>query len=271
MPASCRSATPPSSASAPMPRAFSPSTSSADPLVGPRARRSRPPRSLGFVTSFLVLRGADLTRLMVTLGVALVLGEIANQPSWLTGGADGLQGVVDGAASRAASSSTSSAAPPTPTASRCCSCCSLLARRIVHSPFGLSLQAIRDNPLRAAALGMPVNRAWSRSTPSPPPMPGVAGALLAQTTRFVSLDVLRLPPLRRRAAGAGHRRRRLSLWRPRRRGRLQGAAGRALDADAAVLAVLARPVPGRARAGRPRAPDRAASYGAAGAMGAGRR
>ena len=51
---------------------------------------------LGFVTSFLVLRGSDLTRLMVTLGVALVLGEIANQTSWLTGGADGLQGITMG-------------------------------------------------------------------------------------------------------------------------------------------------------------------------------
>jgi branched-chain amino acid transport system permease protein len=30
--------------------------------------------ALGFVTSFLVLRGSDLTRLMVTLGVALLLG-----------------------------------------------------------------------------------------------------------------------------------------------------------------------------------------------------
>ena len=35
--------------------------------------------ALGFVTSFLVLRGSDLTRLMVTLGVALVLRELANQ------------------------------------------------------------------------------------------------------------------------------------------------------------------------------------------------
>ena len=35
----------------------------------------------------------------------------------------------------------------------------LLARRIVHSPFGLSLMAIRRNPLRAAALGVPVHRA----------------------------------------------------------------------------------------------------------------
>ena len=49
--------------------------------------------ALGFVTSFLVLRGSDLTRLMVTLGVALVLREIANQLD-ITGGADGLQGIA---------------------------------------------------------------------------------------------------------------------------------------------------------------------------------
>ena len=34
---------------------------------------------LGFVTSFLVLRGSDLTRLMVTLGVSLLLRELAKQ------------------------------------------------------------------------------------------------------------------------------------------------------------------------------------------------
>src|SRR5580692_610495 len=49
---------------------------------------------LGFVTSFLVLRGSDLTRLMVTLGVSLMLGEVANRYSDITGGADGLQGVT---------------------------------------------------------------------------------------------------------------------------------------------------------------------------------
>src|SRR5499427_8431132 len=49
---------------------------------------------LGFVTSFLVLRGSDLTRLMVTLGIALIMREIANQIPELTGGADGLQGVI---------------------------------------------------------------------------------------------------------------------------------------------------------------------------------
>ena len=35
--------------------------------------------ALGFATSFLVLRGSDLTRLMVTLGVALVCFELANK------------------------------------------------------------------------------------------------------------------------------------------------------------------------------------------------
>src|SRR5713101_2161364 len=51
---------------------------------------------LGFASSFLVLRGSDLTRLMVTLGVALIMREIANQIPDLTGGADGLQGIVMG-------------------------------------------------------------------------------------------------------------------------------------------------------------------------------
>ena len=51
---------------------------------------------LGLVTSALVLRGSDLTRLMVTLGVALILYELANRFDNITGGADGLQGVVTG-------------------------------------------------------------------------------------------------------------------------------------------------------------------------------
>ena len=40
------------------------------------------------------MRGADLTRLMVTLGIALVLRELANRFSNITGGFDGLQGIV---------------------------------------------------------------------------------------------------------------------------------------------------------------------------------
>ena len=44
----------------------------------------------------MVVRGTDLTRLMVTLGVALILLEVANKFDHITGGTDGLQGVVIG-------------------------------------------------------------------------------------------------------------------------------------------------------------------------------
>src|ERR1700742_1609655 len=48
---------------------------------------------LGFLTSFLVIRGVDLTRLMVTLGIALLLEALAERFSDITGGTDGLQGI----------------------------------------------------------------------------------------------------------------------------------------------------------------------------------
>jgi branched-chain amino acid transport system permease protein len=59
----------------------------------------------------------------------------------------------------------------------------------MHSPFGLSLRAIKDNPLRAAAVGMPVNRRLITIYTVAAGYAGVAGALLTQTTAFASLDV----------------------------------------------------------------------------------
>src|SRR3954453_23421620 len=44
---------------------------------------------LGFLTSFLVIRGVDLTRLMVTLGIALLLEALGERFSNITGGTDG--------------------------------------------------------------------------------------------------------------------------------------------------------------------------------------
>jgi branched-chain amino acid transport system permease protein len=144
---------------------------------------------LGFITSFLVLRGTDLTRLMVTLGVALVLHEVANAlPQW-TGGADGLQGMavgpllgrfdfdLYGRTAYAYSLTTLFVLL-------------LLARLIVNSPFGLSLMAIRRNTLRASALGVPVNRRLVAVYTLAAAYAGAAGALLAQTTAYVSLEVL---------------------------------------------------------------------------------
>src|SRR6185312_4577307 len=49
---------------------------------------------LGFFTSFLVIRGVDLKRLMVTLGIALLMEALGEKFSDITGGTDGLQGIV---------------------------------------------------------------------------------------------------------------------------------------------------------------------------------
>ncbi len=143
---------------------------------------------LGFLTSFLVLRGSDLTRIMVTLGVALVLREIANRYAWLTGGADGLQGVemkpVLGLYRFDMFGHTAYCY-----ALAVLFVLFLLARRMVNSPFGLSLMAIKGNPLRAAALGIPVNRRLVAVYAVAAGYAGVAGALLTQTTAFASLSV----------------------------------------------------------------------------------
>jgi branched-chain amino acid transport system permease protein len=66
----------------------------------------------------------------------------------------------------------------------------LLCRRLVFSPFGVGLQALRDNRLRCAALGMNVNARLVAVYTLAAALAGAAGALLAQTTGFASLDVL---------------------------------------------------------------------------------
>jgi len=144
--------------------------------------------ALGFVTSFLVLRGSDLTRLMVTLGVALVLRELANRYGWLTGGADGLQGVsikpVLGMFRFDMFGHTGYA--------YCLAVLFILfviARRVVNSPFGLSLLSVKSNPLRASAIGISVDARLIAIYTVAAGYAGIAGALLAQTTAFASLEV----------------------------------------------------------------------------------
>lgn len=143
---------------------------------------------LGLVCSFSVLRGSDLTRLMVTLGVALILYELANKLDWLTGGADGLQGVVMGPVLGRFEFDLAGR-----TAAYYSLCVGLawflLARRLANSPFGWTLRAIRDNRLRAMSLGVPVASRLTAVYTVAGAMAGTAGGLLAQTTGFASIDV----------------------------------------------------------------------------------
>ena len=153
---------------------------------------------------------------MITLGLGLLLLEAANSASWLTGGADGLQGVrmwtlfgmfkfdLYGYTAYWYSLIV-------------LFLLFLVARRLINSPFGLSLRGIRENAVRMPAIGAPspphIRKIYTISAV----MAGVAGALLTQTTETVSLDVLDLPALGRRAGDPDPRRRRPALRRPDRR------------------------------------------------------
>jgi branched-chain amino acid transport system permease protein len=148
--------------------------------------------AIGLLTSFLVVRGQDLTRLMVTLGIGLMLYEAANQASSITGGVDGLSGVemnkLFGVFAFGLNGKTGY-----------WYCLSVLfivfcfARTLVRSPFGLSLRGIREGERRMPAIGVSVQRKLIAIYTIGAGIAGIAGALLAQTTQFVGIDSLGFP------------------------------------------------------------------------------
>jgi len=143
----------------------------------------------GFAASFLVVRGEDLTRLMVTMGIGLLLYEAANRAAFVTGGVDGLQGVTMGKLFGVFGFDL---------AGKTAYAYSfvvlllvfLLLRAVTRSPFGLALRGIRENPQRMAAIGVPVRRRLVAAYTLAAAIAGIAGGLLAQTTQFVGIDSL---------------------------------------------------------------------------------
>ncbi len=145
--------------------------------------------AVGFVTGSIILRTHGLPLLMQTLMVATMLYELANKANSITGGADGLQGMV---------------VKPVfglfrfdlygRTAYLYCLGVLfvgwLVVRRIVHSPFGRSLTGIRENEARMHAIGTPVFRRRLTAYSISAALAGIAGALVAQTTQFVAVDAL---------------------------------------------------------------------------------
>ena len=144
---------------------------------------------VGYAASFIVCRFRHLTLIMITLGLGLLLHEVANKAHWLTGGADGLQGVRSwklfgtfafdlwGYTAYAYSLAALFIV-------------FLVARRLINSPFGLALRGIRENPVRMPAIGAPSRQHIRTVYTIAAVIAGIAGAILAQTTETVSLEVL---------------------------------------------------------------------------------
>ncbi len=143
---------------------------------------------VGYATSHIVVRFRHLALIMLTLGLGLLVHEAANSASWLTGGADGLQGVsvspllgfkfdLYGRTAYAYSLAV-------------LFLCFLISRRIIHSPFGLALRGIRENLVRMPAIGAPSRAHLRKVYTIAAVIAGMAGALLTHTTSTVSLETL---------------------------------------------------------------------------------
>ena len=148
---------------------------------------------LGVATGAVILRTRGLTQLMLTLAIAALCLEIAHKATPVTGGADGLSGIV--------------IAPIFGTfrfdlfgrtaylwSLTLLFVCWWITRRIIYSPFGATLSGIRENMMRMHAVGVPVYRRLLTVYAISAAIAGLAGALLAETNQFVGLNVLGFEP-----------------------------------------------------------------------------
>ena len=140
----------------------------------------------GVLFGSVVLRTARFTLLMLTLSAVFLANEIANKASWITGGVDGLSGIdiwplfgifafdmfgITGFIYALAALLV----------------VWIFMRWLVHSPFGQSIAAIRDNRSRAAAIGIAVLPRLVVVYGISCAIAGFAGALQTQVIQFVGL------------------------------------------------------------------------------------
>jgi branched-chain amino acid transport system permease protein len=137
---------------------------------------------------YLSVRRTGIYFAMVTLAFAQMIYFIANQASGLTGGEDGLQGIPK-------SFFGIQSVETEPFYFYYAAIGLILlgvwaAWRIVHSPFGRVLVAIRDNPARARALGYDVDRYKVIAFVLSAGLAGLAGGVFAISHGFASLQEL---------------------------------------------------------------------------------
>jgi branched-chain amino acid transport system permease protein len=127
--------------------------------------------------------------IVLSLATVLVVQEIANKMTWLTGGADGLQGIAMRPVLGQFTFDLYGRVSYT-YAAIVLALGFLVFRSVVDSNFGKSLVGIRENESRMHALGTPVDRRLRTAFVISSTLAGVAGALQAQVAEFVSLNAV---------------------------------------------------------------------------------
>jgi branched-chain amino acid transport system permease protein len=143
--------------------------------------------TLGVISGAVLLRSRRLTLIMLSLATVLIVSEAANRMAWLTGGADGLQGIVMGPVLRQFPFDLNGRVAYV-YAAVALALGFLVFRSVIDSNFGKSLVGIRENEPRMRAIGAPVDARLRVAFVISTALAGVAGALQAQISEFVSLN-----------------------------------------------------------------------------------
>jgi branched-chain amino acid transport system permease protein len=143
----------------------------------------------GLISGWFLLRYRGLTLLMLTLATAILLQELGNYRSDITGGYDGVPGMeiwpLFGRFDNDLFGHTYYIY-----VAILLFLVFYVMRRIVYSPFGQALTGIRENVRRMHAIGSPVHRRLVACYTLAAGIAGAAGALFAQSTAYATLGVL---------------------------------------------------------------------------------
>lgn len=144
--------------------------------------------AIAFLSGLLLMRAHGLTLLMLSIAFAKVLQEVANKARAVTGGADGLSGIrmdpIFGTFEFDFVGQTGYWY-----AVAVLLLVFVLLRVFVASPFGLTARGIHESPARMRAIGSPVYWRLVAIYAIGGAIAGLAGALNAQVTELVSLEV----------------------------------------------------------------------------------
>src|SRR5262245_47577562 len=142
----------------------------------------------GAATGWLLLRYRGLTLLVLTLSTAIMLQELGNVLRDLTGGYDGLPGLIFKPLLGAFDYDLFGHVAYL-YALAVLFVLFMVVRMIVYSPFGQTLAGIRENVARMHAIGSPVQLRLVTVYTIGAAIAGVAGALFTQTNQYVTLGV----------------------------------------------------------------------------------
>jgi branched-chain amino acid transport system permease protein len=144
---------------------------------------------LALALGAVLLRSRRLTLIMLSLAAVLLVQEGANKMPWLTGGADGLQGISMGPVAGAFAFDLRGRVSYG-YAATVLALSFLVFRSVVDSRFGKSLIGIRENEARMRAIGTPVDARLRTAFVISAALAGLAGALQAQAAEFVALNAV---------------------------------------------------------------------------------